>query len=55
MKDFVFYWPDGCWCRQAEFSEMTHRGDDFGILEVDLALDDDHVDRLVDELVSWPA
>ncbi len=52
MNEKIFYWPDGCWCRQGEFESMSHKSSDFGLVEVPLTYDDEQIDQLVDELVS---
>lgn len=33
--EFTAYcvWPDGTWCEHDELSQMTHMGDDYGIIE----------------------
>ncbi len=52
MTEKIFYWPDGCWCRPGEFESMSHKSDDFGLVEVPLVASDEQIDQLVDELVS---
>lgn len=53
MKERIFYWPDGCWCRPGEFEQMSHKSDDFGLIEVSLTATDEEIDRLVDSLVTF--
>lgn len=53
MFERIFYWPDGCWCRPSEFGKMSHKSDDFGLVEVSLAMSDEQIDTLVDELVLF--
>ncbi len=52
MNEKIFYWPDGMWCRAGEFQNMEYKGDDFGLTEVNLFMDDEAIDRHVDTLVS---
>ena len=54
MKETIFYWPNGCGCRQSEFNsaDYSHMSDDFGSIEVIDTLSDESIDRLVDALVS---
>ena len=48
----IFYWPDGCWCHACEFNKMSHKSDDFGLLEVSVDVSDDEINRLVDRMLS---
>lgn len=51
----IYYWPDGTWCHQEEYSEAaySHKGDDFGKLTVVGTLEtDEQIDKLVDEVLS---
>lgn len=48
----IYYWPDGCWCDEAELEQMGHKSDDYTFVILGDQLDDDEVDGIVQELVS---
>lgn len=50
----IYYWPDGTWCYQEEYSEVTYsfKSDDFGKVDVSDGLTDDQTCRHIDEIVS---
>lgn len=54
MMVTIYYWPDGTWCYQDEYCELTYafKGNDFGRLQVDESMTDDEITRRVDELVA---
>ena len=50
----IYYWPDGTWYYQEEYSEVTYsfKSDDFAKVDVSDGLTDDQISRHIDELVS---
>lgn len=50
----IVYWPDGCWCDQDEIHQMTHKSDDFAVLEIpdDVHYEDHQIDSMVQDLIS---
>lgn len=50
----IAYWPDGCWCDIDEIKEMTHKSDDFAVVELDdeLAYEDWQIDEWVRGMIS---
>ena len=49
----VYYWPDGCWFYADQRSQFTHRSDDFITIQVSLAMTDEQIDFLVEQLVTF--
>ena len=48
----VYYWPCGTWCFPFELEAFNHLSDDFGTLQVSLAMTDEQIDFLVEQLVT---
>ena len=47
----IYYWADGTWCESSEVASMSHKSDDYGVLEFDDAdsWEDWQVDMFVQE------
>ena len=49
----VYYWPFGTWCFPFELEAFNHLSDDFGTIQVSLAMTDEQIDFLVEQLVTF--
>jgi len=45
----LYVWPDNSWCEPEEYDERN-QGDDFMVIKVPSDMDDDDVDRYLEEL-----
>ncbi len=47
----ICYWPDGTWCNFNELDDYCWKSDDYSRIEISYEIDDDEIDRIVDDLI----